>query len=420
MLAAVCWPAAAADASWIQRYAEESPLARRDCEAKQFDACRERLKSLLGLLDGRVDIVYRLAKVEASAGDPAAALRWLGTFSRMGLPLVDPAADPDFAALRDHPQFAEVLARLRAAREPVSHSRPFLTLPASDLVAEDIAYDPVGDRFYISSVRHREIVSLTRAGAAADFLREGTAGVWAMLALGIDAKRRILWATTAAMPEALGYRAEDRGRSALLKYDLRSGALVKRYDAPRDGEHVLGDLTVAPNGDVFVSDGHGPVYWVDHRGDRLEELIPAGVFRSPQTPALTPDRRRLLVPDFTRGISVVDLKTRQTWLMSHPSDLSLGGIDGMYLAGRSLVAIQNGTSPARVIRMRLNSSLEAIESWETLEANWDGLDPTHGALATGKLYFIANSGWDRLADDGSPKPGAVFTAPTIRELADFR
>jgi hypothetical protein len=33
-----------------------------------------------------------------------------------------------------------------------------------------------------------------------------------------------------------------------------------------------------------------------------------------------------------------------------------------------------------------------------------------------EFYFIANSGWDRLAEDGTVKPGAAFEAPTIRVL----
>jgi hypothetical protein len=121
------------------------------------------------------------------------------------------------------------------------------------------------------------------------------------------------------------------------------------------------------------------------------------------------------VPDYSRGISVVDLATKQTKLLEHPKDLSLGGIDGLYLTGRTMTAVQNGTAPARLIRMSLDASLTRILRWETMEANWPGLGaPTHGVVVGKKFYFIANSGWDRMADDGKVKPGATFEAPTIR------
>src|SRR6185369_16934696 len=100
-----------------------------------------------------------------------------------------------------------------------------------------------------------------------------------------------------------------------------------------------------------------------------------------------------------------------------PPDLSLGGIDGLYLAGRTMIAVQNGTAPPRLIRMRLDAGLAQVESWEVLESNGKELGaPTHGVVVGREFYFIANSGWDRLAEDGTVKPGAAFEAPTIRVL----
>jgi sugar lactone lactonase YvrE len=405
------------DTSWIQQYAAESTAANQTCTAKDYAACRQHLNLLLELLDGRADIVYRLARVDAALGNRTAAMTGLTVFSKMKLPFADPNAEPAFADLRANSEFTDILSRLNAARQPVSSSRPLLTMPEKDLVTEDIAYDPSGDRFFVSSIRHGKILRVARDGTASEFLAEGAPDVWAVLALGVDAKHRFLWATTAAMPENLHFKAEDKGRSALLRFSLADGALLKRYDLPRDTEHALGDLTLSPAGDVFVSDGHGPVYWVSHDDDRLQTLVPAGTFRSPQTPALSANGRTLFVPDYSRGISAFDLPSKQSRLVAHPRELSLGGIDGLYLAGQTMIAVQNGTSPARIIRMRLDSSHTRIEGFEVLESNSPELGaPTHGVVVGDRFYFIANSGWDRLNDDGQVKPGSTFESPTIREL----
>ena len=220
-----------------------------------------------------------------------------------------------------------------------------------------------------------------------------------------------------ALPEGIGFKKEDEGRSSLLKYSLDGGAVLKRYDVKEAGKHALGDLTIGANGDVFVSDGEGALYWLDHTKDTLEILVPKGVFRSPQTPALSADGRRLFVPDYTRGIGIVDLASKKVTLLEHPKELSLGGIDGMCLSGRILIAIQNGTAPERLIRMRLDASLARVSEWETIEANWTGLgDPTHGVVVGQQFYFIANSGWDHMAEDGSLKPGETFEPATIRQM----
>jgi sugar lactone lactonase YvrE len=389
--------------TWIDEYVREAGVMNKVCAAKEYPACRDHLLRLRELLDGRVDIVYRLAKAEAMLGNKDAALAALAVYSKSGLTVADPGSAPEFASLKDSPEFEAVLDRLKIAKQPVSASKLFLTLPEPDLVAEDIAYDRAGEKFFVSSVHHSKILSIDKHGASAEFAHDASP----IFALGVDSKRRILWASTAA-----------EGRSALLKYSLDTGALLKRYDLKDDAKHALGDLTVSASGDVYVSDGEGgAVYWVDHAKDTLDILVPKGVFRSPQTPALSSDGRRLFVPDYSRGIGIVDLSSRQVKLLGHPQELSLGGIDGMYLAGRTLIAIQNGTVPERLIRMTLDAGLGRVVAWETIEANWPGLgDPTHGVVVGDQFYFIANSWWDHMADDGSVKPGAIFEPATIRQM----
>jgi sugar lactone lactonase YvrE len=416
-LLGVCLPLFAFDSNWIEEYAKEGPAASKACAAKEYAECRAHLTRLLEILDGRVDIVYRLAKVEAQLGNNPAALQWLGVYSKTGLRLADPESDPAFAALKENPEFQAILKRIQSASQPISKSRPFLTLPEKDLISEDIAHDTKSGRFFVSSVRHRKILAEHR-GKFTDFVSEGKdPNIWGILALRVDEKRRLLWASTAAMPESIGYDKAIEGKSALLKYSVDSGALVKRYDVQESGKHALGDMVLSRAGGAYASDGFGAVYTVRHNRDALEVLIGPGTFRSPQTPALSPDEKRLFVPDYTRGIGIVDLATKQVKLLQHPRDLSLGGIDGLYLAGRWLIAVQNGTAPSRIIGMKLDESLTRVVSWETLESNSPGFGaPTHGVVVGRQFYYIADSGWDKMADDGSVKPGTSFDAPTIRVM----
>jgi hypothetical protein len=65
-----------------------------------------------------------------------------------------------------------------------------------------------------------------------------------------------------------------------------------------------------------------------------------------------------------------------------------------------LIAVQNGTMPERIVSFHL-ATPTTIDRFDILERNWQGLgDPTHGIVIGNQLYFIANSGWDRVADDG--------------------
>jgi hypothetical protein len=392
--------------------------ARTAREAKDYSALRDNLRKLYALAPGHPGMVYNQGAVEALLGNRDAALDWLRRYAEMGFAW-DIAADADFANIRQSDGFKQIEARMAENRKPVSHSQVAFTLPEKDLLAEDITYDPKTKMFYVSSVHHRKILAIDHRGAAREFIREGQDGVWAMLAVAVDAKRRLLWASTAAMGQALGHQVADAGRSAMLKYDLRTGKQLKRYDLQRvDGQqHVLGDMTLSPAGDVYVGDASGAVYMISHSRDVLELLVGPGEMVGPQTPALTPDGKRLFVADYGRGIAIVDLASRAVSWLATPKNLGAAGIDGLYLAGRELIAVQNGTSPIRIIRIQLDPLLTRAESWQVIEANTPALGtPTHAVVVGRDLYFIGNSGWDNFADEGPIKPGAAFQPPQILKV----
>jgi hypothetical protein len=416
LAAAVALPLLAAGPTWIDQYAAESAAASKSCTAKQFEECLGHYTNLLGLLDGRADVVYRLAQVEASLGHRDASLSWLTRYSRSGLTFADPASDAAFASIREAPEFQAALARLTEARKPIDSSKAKFRIPESDMVAEDLAYDRKTERFFLSSVRYGKIVAIDREGSESDFLHEGKAGIWAVFALQADPKRRVLWATTGAVPEFMGYKTTDEGKSALLEFSMDSGKQLRRFDVTEPGKHLLGDMALAEDGSLFLSDASGAIYMLGPKSKALEVLIPPGRFRSPQTPAPA-GNDRVFVPDYSRGISAVDLKTRGASLVPHPPELSLAGIDGLYLNGRTLIAVQNGTEPERIIAMTMDAGLTRIETWKTLAVNApEANSPTHGMAMNGQFFYIAHSGWDRMGEDGKPKPGALFAAPEIRSI----
>jgi|SRR5579862_1985015 len=399
----------------VPQWQELRRAARVAREAKDYAAWRDNLRKLYAIAPGHPGMVYNQGAAEALLGNQNAALEWLSLYADMGFAW-DIAKDEDLASIRRSDGFKPILDRMAENRKPFSQSKVAFTLPEKDLLAEDIAYDPKTKTFYVSSIHHRKILAIDSHGAARDFISEGQDGVWGILALAVDAKRRVLWASTAAMPQALGYQASDKGRSAMLKYDLRTGHLLKRYDLrpEADSQHVLGDMTLSPAGDVYVGDATGAVYTIQAERDVLEILVAPGELIGPQTPALTPDGKRLFVADYGRGIAIIDLASRAVSWLALPKNLGVAGSDGLYLAGRQLIAVQNGTSPMRIIRIQLDSTLTRAESWKLIEANTPALGtPTHAVVVGKALYFIGNSGWDNFSDEGPINPGATFTPPQI-------
>lgn len=290
-------------------------------------------------------------------------------------------------------------------------------LPDADMISEDIAYDSAGDRFFVSSVHRGGVDVVTRAGSSRTFIAPGADSTWGMFAVGVDGARGALWTTTAAMRGAARYAAADSGRSAVLEYDLRTGALRRRLVAPDSGALALGDLTIARNGSVYVSDGMGSgVYAIDARASAVRVLVSRGTLRSPQTPALSADERTLFVPDYSRGIAAVDLASGAVHWLERADSIELRGIDGLYRRGGDLIAVQNGVAPNRIVRLALDAEMRRVEHATVLARGPTARDVTHAAFVRGDMYYITQSGWDRLGADGAMKPGGANDGPVVLRL----
>jgi hypothetical protein len=100
-----------------------------------------------------------------------------------------------------------------------------------------------------------------------------------------------------------------------------------------------------------------------------------------------------------------------------PPDLSLNGIDGLALFERSLIAIQNGIVPHRVIRLDLAPGGVTISKAGILEMNHPDFDePTLGVVVGGALYFSADSQGQKFLDEKHPIAADAMREAVILKL----
>jgi sugar lactone lactonase YvrE len=369
-------------------------------------------KELSKLLNESPGSLVEVARAQVHVGDFEAAFQELQQFVRMGQSIPLP---PDFAPLLTKPEFAGIERAMEANRTPVSLASTAFLLPDSSLLAEDVDYDPSVHRFLVTSVRQKKIIAVKEGGATSDFAT--APDHWPMMAIKIDRAHRLVWATEVAMQGFNFAPQADWGRSALLCYDLRSGKLLRRVEAPRGT--ALGDMALTTDGDVVVSDGDGGgLYRLAAKASALDshtlDRLDHGDFISPQTPAMHPDGKHMFVPDYVRGIAVLDLSTRQVRWLSTRGRFALDGVDGLYFDRGTLIAVQNGASPERVVAFTLDPTLSEVAAETILERSTETLgDPTHGVVVGNDFYYIANSGWDILDDHGNVKPGAKPTQPRM-------
>lgn len=407
---------AEADSARVAREAwrQAAPLFRR----QEYAAARELVRRAYLAWPSQPAYVAGYAAASARVLDTAATLEALTLLADLGLS-VDLTGRADFAGLRDAPALREVARRLAANASPMAESAVAVTLTEPDFFPEGISHDPRSGAWYLGSIRHRKVTRILPGGAAEDLVRAGQDGIWSVLGVRADPVRSTLWVTTAAIPQGAGYLPADSGRSGVYAFDLGTGRLKGRYLLPDSpAGHLLGDLVVAANGDVYATDSRDPVIWRIRSGaGEAQEFLRHPLFRSLQGPALDPSGRTLYVADYSHGVLAVDLNTRQVRVLPPPPRTTVLGIDGLAWYQGSLIAIQNGVFPARVLRLQLDGPGQRITEVTVLDRNLaEATEPTIGTVWERRYFYVANSQWEAYDDGGRLRPGVRLAPPRILEI----
>lgn len=384
---------------------------------KDYAAFLESMQRAVGLRPDHPRLTYNLAVAHALNGNRAEALNALGRIADMGL--VYPAArDADFASLKESAEFEQVVRRFQENGAPFVNSVEAFTIREKGFIPESVAYDAARRTFYVGSVYRRKILSLERKGEVKEFAVEGD-GLWSVLGMKVDGKRRHLWVATAAHPQMSNYRPEQNGESAILKFDLDTKRLLKRYALPNQPTaHLLGDLVVSSGGDVFATDSISPAVYVIRRGeDELKPFAVGGPFVSLQGLTFNADERELFVADYSKGVFVLDARTGASRLLAHADGMTLLGLDGLYQYRGSLIGVQNGVNPNRLVRLQLDKGARRIERLEVIEANHPLYDePTLGVIVKEDFYYIANSQWGAVEQGGRLAPPEKLQFPVVLKV----
>ena len=275
-------------------------------------------------------------------------------------------------------------------------SRVAFRIEEKELIPEGIAYDPRARVFYVGSTFKRKIVSVDEKGVARDFTAEAQDGLLGALGMKVDAERRLLWVISSNAGGSMPGRGLGRdclGCSAVFKYDLRTGSLVKKYAlGNKPAVHFLNDLTLDPRGDAFITDTvTGDIYLASRGKDELELFTSLGEKAYPNGIDLSADGRHLFVAA-AGGIRAVSLRDRTSRTLRLPDGVSPAVVDGLYFYKGSLVAVQPFAEQRKLVRYYLDKGANAVVKVEVIEPEHPLFrQPTTGVIVGRDFYYIANS-----------------------------
>lgn len=297
--------------------------------------------------------------------------------------------DSDFESIKEDKKFKELLQLKVSQSAVIESSIQKISLSEKDLHPEGLLYLQKHKLWLASSIRNKKIVAFDANGKCTDWFTDCS---YSVFALKTDSNQKYLWVACSAIPEMKGFTKKDDGKSEILKIEIATQKLIHRYRA--EGSHVFGDIIVAKNNDIYISDSLEPfIYKIEKDSLLLWKDLKKEAFNL-QGITFNEDESKLFIADYLKGVLVINIKTKEHSWLDFPEETSKKGIDGVVFYKKSLIAIQNGVMPIRIVRYKLNDSAAKIIDFVVMDNNREAFnEPALATLVQNKLYFFANSPW---------------------------
>lgn len=357
-------------------------------------------------------LFYMFARSFAANGKKSEAAEWLEKTLVLGYG-IDALNYPDFNFLNTDRKYAALRQRIETVKKAKVKSKSAFTIREPDLIPEGIAYDAKEKNIYLGSLYKRKIIKIDRRGQIVDFVKEAEDGLGSVLGIRVNPAQRELIALSNIAPNMKNFEKTSEGTGMLHRYDLETGKLLQKIVLPNKPQpHLLNDLAIASNGDIFITDSLASIVHVLREGkDNLESFAELAPYNYPNGIALSGDEKRLYVANLN-GISVIETATGKVSPLAAGENAALAGTDGLYFFENSLIGIQNFELPNRVVRFFLDETGYRVVRLEILESNHPLYQtPTTGAISGRDFFYIANSQLRSFDDQGE-----IFPAEKLRPL----
>lgn len=363
------------------------------------------IESVAAQFPNSANMQRRRIAAALDARDAATAIDAMHRLAAMGGTL-SAASRGRVAALVGEGPIATLAPAFDANAAPVGESAPYAEIGTDHHLIEGLIWDPGPHRLFATSVVDRRLLEI-RADGAHVLLEGGLGSLFGGVAHGGR-----LWVSSAMIEQS----SAGPGFVGLLVVDPNNPAAALRIAAPAGA--TPGDIAVAADSMAYLSDGqNGAVYRCIPGCSALETWLPAGTFHSAQGMAVSADERLLYVADYRYGLAVVDRASGRVFRMDAPPELMLDGIDGLVRDQNSLIAIQNGAPPLRIVALSLSSDGLGVTGMRTVERNnpaW--VEPSLGVLIGDRLVYVSNPQWERYGPHGAVTGEGPIRPTELREV----
>lgn len=304
---------------------------------------------------------------------------------------------------------AQAAAALAAPATPRTLSADTTFFP------EGMDVDPRTGALYVTSMRHRNVFVSDGSGAMRALI-DRRASLGSAFGIAIDTAHDIAWVAAAKTPFMMPAADDSVVHAELLRVTLREGRITGRWMLG-DGSGMPGEIALAPDGMVLVSDGIKGTLHRLRPGAREMETVRSPLLRSPQGIAVDPSGGIAWFADWSRGIMRWDLRTDSITAVPGPEERAIRGVDGLRLWRGRLIGVQNGSNPQRVVEFTLDSDGRRIVGARVLDLPPAAGEPTVGVVIGDRYVFVSSGQWGLWSEQGVRNAAAgPLPAVMVREL----
>lgn len=403
------------DISEAKTPASLSRLAAIYKERGDLERLEWTVERLAQLMPNSGDVKLALAKTYALRDEKSKTYDLLLKMQKQGYGY-DLSKDTDFEKVTATKVWPYILENLAKNAQPSGEGKVAFTLPRGDHLYEALAYDPKRAQLLVGSVRDGTIQLADKDGKLTDFITPSAEnGLWSVYAMAVAPDEDVLYVASTASVYFRAFDQADFGKAGVFKFQLSTGKLLDKYLLTPDAKpRTLSSIAAGKGGLVFAADGlRNMIYRLD--GGELKPMLANPRLTSVRGIVVSADGKMLYFADHVLGVFGVELTSGTAFDLHYDqAKLPLGGVDGLFWYDGTLVTLQSGMTPRRVLRLHLDEEGRAVLRAVTIDSGKAEFAlPSSGAINGEGLYFVANSQKNNYDGYGNPVDAAKLEAVKV-------
>jgi hypothetical protein len=341
---------------------------------------------------------YNLAEAYALADKKTAAFDTLINIQKQGF-YFDIENNENLANINTYPVFKYIKENMDANNlhfgegvEAFNINKSF-----SGLLFESLVFDASSPAFLMGSLRDGSVIKIANNGEITTLIpasNGGMKGPWSTIDLAVDDKNNVLWLASGAVSQFGKITKESTGMAGIFKYELSTGKLLKSFVLPENKRpFFISSMTLTSKGDLyFIGNLKKSVFKIAKDSEQIGLAYSSEKYNDMRHIASDETGTILYINDNDAGIIILNLLNNDVYTFANTKALNLTGITDLIYDDNSLIFIQGGTKPERVMRLALNKSKFVIENIFPIEAANPAFNsPSVGAIVGEGIYYIANT-----------------------------